>query len=279
MKRFFKGVVIVGLCAVGVVATAHVVLGKQRTRDAAMTLQKMAQGEVDELIARHSDMKQELDRMRDDYPRQVAALKTQLKEIERRLEELEKEAATSADIVRMCEEDISLLEDRRDQAAGTPATVKYIEHRGNRYNTTEAERLIARISQTRQMYAAKGESISREREQLGAEAERTGAELAELQAEQAEFEVQYNSLVREIDSIKRNEETLKRAEHRRGRNRDCHAEAMNTLAQVKGALERARTEQDERLKSLRESSRDMGYEARAKANQLAARQATEVSRK
>jgi archaellum component FlaC len=268
MKTIFKTVVIVGLCAAGIVATAHVVLGKQRTRDAARTLQKMAQSEVDELIAHHADMKEELEKLREDYPRQVATLKAQLKEIERRLEELEKESTTAADIVRMCEEDISVLEDRRDGAAGTPASVRAIEHHGSRYSVPEAERLIARIAQTRQMYAAKADSISAEREQLNAESGRVQAELAAVQTEQAEFEVQYNSLVREIEGLRRNEEMIKLAEKRRGRGRECHAEAMSTLDQVKGALERARIEQDERLKSLRESAQDMGYEARAKLNQF-----------
>lgn len=268
MKTIFKTVVIVGLCAVGVVATAHVVLGKQRTRDAAKALQKMAQSEVDELIAHHADMKEELEKLRDDYPRQVAALKAQLKEIERRLSEIEKESATAADIVRMCEEDISMLEDRRDSAAGTPASVRVIEHHGSRYSLPEANRLIDRIGRTREMYATRAESISAEREQLQAEASRVQAELASVQAEQAEFEVQYNSLVREIEGLRRNEQMIEMAEKRRGRGRECHAEAMSTLEQVKGALERAKIEQDERLKSLRESAQDLGYEARARLNRL-----------
>jgi hypothetical protein len=154
--------------------------------------------------------------------------------------------------------------------------VRAIEHHGGRYSVAEAQRLVERIARTRQMYAGKAESVTLEREQLLEESGRVQAELMAVQAEQAEFEVQYASLVREIESLRRNNELIKLAEKRRGNRCDGHAEAMQTLDQVKSALERARIEQEERLKSLRASSADMGYEARARLNRVQEKQAKQV---
>lgn len=260
MKRFFKTVVIVGLCTVGVVAAAHVVLGKERARDAAATLQRMAQGEVDQLIARHTDLKAELDKLRDDYPRQIAALRSQLRQIEARLEEIEREATQAADIMRLCEEDISYLEDGVQLAADHGS----VEHRGSRYSRTDAGRLLARITQTRELYSAKAQAVSDEREQLNAEAARVTADLASIEAEQAEFETQYTGLLREIETLKRNEKALKLAEKRRCKGEGRHQEAMQTLGQVKEALQRARIEQEERIKAHRPAPRELDYEARAR---------------
>lgn len=264
MKRFFKTVVILGVCTVGVVALTHAVLGKQRTRDAASALQKMAQSEVDELIQKQSDMKEELSKLRDDYPRQIALLKSQLKDIERRLEELDKETRKSDDIVKLCEEDISYLEDQRDTTVTSLADQRVIEHRGSRYTLAEAERLIARIGQTRAMYVTRSGDIENERQQLLAEQNSLGVELQEVQAEQAEFEVEYQGLLREIERLKRNDEVLKLTQKRKGSACGKHEGNMETLGQVKGAIERARIEQEERLKAANVTPRDLDYESRAK---------------
>jgi len=273
MKRFFKTVFIVGLCTVGVVAATHAILGKERTRDAAKALQSMAQGEVDELIAKQTNLKEELSKLRDDYPRQIALIKSQLREIERRLADLDKEAQKSTDIVRLCEEDVSYLEDQRDTVGSTDAQVRVIEHRGSRYTLAEADRMIARIGQTREMYISKQVGIETEREELKGEQDRLGVELQAVEAEQAEFEVEYQGLLREIERLKRNDEMLKMTEKRRGRNCGKHEDTMQTLEQVKTAVERARIEQEERLKSAKVAPRDLDYETRAKLLDLQRKQA------
>lgn len=272
MKRFFKTVFVIGLCTVGVIAAAHVVLGKQRTRDAAQALQSMAQSEVDELIARQTNLKEELGKLRDDYPRQIALVKSQLKEIERRLADLEKESTKSTDIVRLCEEDISYLEDQRDTVGTTVTEVRVIEHRGSRYTVQETDKLIARIGATREMYINRQADIEAERSGLKSEQDRLGVELQAVEAEQAEFEVEYNALVREIERLKRNDEMLKLAEKRRGKGCSKHADTMNTLEQVKSAVERARLEQEERLKAAKVTPRDLDYETRAKLLELQRKQ-------
>lgn len=272
MKRFIKTVVIVGLCSVGVIALTHAVLGKQRTKDAAKALQKMAQGEVDELIRKQNDMKEELAKLRETYPKQIAVLKSQAREVERQLATLDTEAGRAADIVRLCEEDICYLEDQRDTVAAGVGTERVIEHRGSRYSAAEADKLVARIGQTRELYSTRLQDIEAERAVLGAEKEQLGVELAAIEAEQAEFEAEYQSLLREIERLKRNEEMLELAQTRAGCTSREHGEAMNTLTQVKGAVERARIEQEERLKASRVAPKDLDYETRAKLLELQRKQ-------
>lgn len=273
MKRFFKTVFIVGLCTVGVVAATHAILGKERTRDAAQALQHMAQSEVDELIAKQTNLKEELSKLRDDYPRQIALLKSQLREVERRLADLEKENTKSTDIVRLCEEDISYLEDQRDTIGSVGTDQPVIEHRGSRYTLPEADKLIARIGQTREMYVSKQADIEAERNELKSEQSSLGVELQAIEAEQAEFEIEYQGLLREIERLKRNDEMLKMSEKRRGKGCGKHQDTMNTLEQVKSAVERARIEQEERLKAAKVAPRDLDYETRAKLLELQRKQA------
>lgn len=264
MKKFFKTVFIVSLVGVGVVFAAHAVLGKQRTRDAVKALRGMAQGEVDELIKRQKDMEDELAKLRAEYPKQIASIRSQISEVDRRLAEIDKEEARATDIVRLCEEDISYLEDQRSVLGTVYANQRAIEHRGSRYTPAEAEVLIGRIAQTRALYADRQTDLKTEREVLAAEREVLLVEMEELKLEQAEFEAEYNSLLREIDRLKRNEELLKIKEGRNGCGKDKHGEAMSTLGAVKSSIEKARFEQEERMKSARITPKALDYETRAR---------------
>lgn len=268
MKKFFKTVFIVGLCGVGTIALAHAVLGKHRTHDAAKALQNMAQSEVDELIAQQKDMKVELDKLRSEYPKQIAVLRSQLNEVDRRLVALDNEEARASDIVRLCEEDISYLEDQRDVVGSVYADARVIEHRGSTYTSAEADTLVVRIAETREIYATRLSDITAEREILLGEKDQLALELQSVQQEQTEFEAEYQSLVREVERLKRNQELLEIAESRRGIGSDRHSEAMSTLEQVKTAVERARFEQEERLKSARVAPRSLDYETRARLVEL-----------
>lgn len=268
MKRFFKTIFIVGLCGVGTIAIAHAVLGKHRTHDAASALQKLAQQEVDELIASQQDLKAELSKLRDEYPRQIAMLRSQIKQVERETASLDKEATRSTDIVRLCEEDISYLEDQRDAQGGVYTDARVIEHRGSSYNAEEADQLVARIERTREMYVTRKLDISEQRAILDAEIEQLTLELDSIRTEQQEFEAEFQTLVREIERLKRNEKMIKLAESRRGIGVDRHGEAMSTLAAVKIAVERASIEQEERLKAARVAPRSLNYETRARLLEL-----------
>jgi chromosome segregation ATPase len=268
MKKFFKVVFVVGLCGVATVALAHVVLGKHRTHDAAKALQHMAQSEVDELIRQQSDLKEELSRLRTEYPKQIAMLRSQQAQVDRQLEGLAKEETRATDIVRLCEEDISYLEDQRETVGNVYADTRAIEHRGSKYNASEAEQLIGRIAETRGIYVTRLDDINAERAVLEGEKDQIAIELAAVEAEQAEFEAEYQSLLREIERLKRNEELLKVAEGRRGMGCERHSEAMSTLTDVKSAVERARMEQEERLKSARVAPRSLDYETRARLLEL-----------
>jgi hypothetical protein len=267
MRTFFKTMFIVGLCGVGVVAAAHVVLGKSRTHDAARTLQRMAQTEIDQLIRRQHDLRNELAALRDEYPRQVAALRSQLSEIERREAEIAAEQRRAEEIVRLCEEDISYLEHQLDSVGAVYAGQRVIEHRGSRYTSAEAQILIGRIAETRGLYAGRDEDARLEQAALAVEREQLQFELSEVQAEQAEFEAEYRALIRELERLERNEELI-RLRERKSSCAEIHGEAMRSLNGVKSALERARLEQEERMKAARLTRRSLDYEHRVKLLEL-----------
>ncbi|MHC4841249.1 MAG: hypothetical protein ACYTDT_09895, partial [Planctomycetota bacterium] len=174
----------------------------------------------------------------------------------------------------MCEEDISYLQDQQSIVADSGSTARVIEHRGALYNATEADVLLKRIEETRNVYVNRSLDGAETRTVLVAEKEALSLELEAIRAEQAEFEAEYQSLVREIERLKRNEEMLKLAEKRRGVGHERHGESMETLSNVKSAIERARMEQEERLKACNVKPGNMDYETRARLLELQRRRET-----
>ncbi len=263
MCKLFKAVFIVGLVGLGTFGIACAVLGKQRAHDTIKSLQKMAQGEADELIRRQNDMKEQLAKLREQYPKQVATLRAQQLDVEEQAKQLEKEAAKCADILALCDADLNDISASRKRAPN--ATIAF---RGSKYAPADAEALVMRISKTREIYATRQADIKVERETLDTEKAQIAQELELVKAEQEEFEAQYQALVREIDRVKRNQELLHSAEKRKGYCGNRHEESMETLSQLKSALNKARMEQEERMKSLKITPRQQDYESRAKVVEI-----------
>jgi small-conductance mechanosensitive channel len=263
MCKLFKAVFIVGLVGLGTFGIACAVLGKQRAHDTIKSLQRMAQGEADELIRKQNDMKEQLAKLREQYPKQVAAMRAQQADIDEQAKQLDKEAAKCADIVALCDADLNDISASRKR---TPNAA--IAFRGSKYSPADAEALLVRINKTRDIYATRQSDIKVERETLDAEKAQIAQELELVKAEQEEFEAQYQSLVREIDRVKRNQELLNSAEKRKGYCGNRHEESMETLSQLKSALNKARMEQEERMKSLKITPRQQDYESRAKVVEI-----------
>jgi hypothetical protein len=239
------------------------VLGKQRAHDTIKSLQKIAQGEADELIRKQNDMKEQLAKLREQYPKQVATLRAQQADIDEQAKQLEKEAAKCTDILALCDADLTDISASRKRAPN--ATIAF---RGSKYAPVDAEALVIRISKTREIYATRQSDIKVERETLETEKAQIAHELELVKAEQEEFEAQYQALVREIDRVKRNQELLHSAEKRKGYCGNRHEESMQTLAQLKSALNKARMEQEERMKAAKIAPREPDYETRAKAVEI-----------
>lgn len=263
MCKFFKAVFIVGLVGLGTFGVACAVLGKQRAHDTLRSLQKMAQGEADQLIKKQNDMKEQLAKLREQYPKQVASLRAQQLDIDEQARALEKEAQKCADILALCEADLNEI-----TAARKASPNAAISFRGSRYSAADAESLLVRISKTREIYAQRQADIKVERENLEAEKAQVAQELELVRAEQEEFEAQYQALCREIDRVKRNQELLNAAEKRKGYCGNRHEESMQTLSQLKSALNKARMEQEERMKAIKIAPREPDYETRAKAVEI-----------
>jgi small-conductance mechanosensitive channel len=263
MCKLFKAVFIIGLVGLGTFGVACAVLGKQRAHDTIKSLQKMAQGEADQLIKKQNDMKEQLAKLREQYPKQVAALRAQQADIDEQTKQLDKETAKCGDILALCDADLNDISASRKRAGN--ATITF---RGSKYSPTDADALFVRINKTREIYATRQADIKVERETLDGEKAQIAQELDLVKAEQEEFEAQYQALVREIDRVKHNQELLNSAEKRKGYCGNRHEESMETLSQLKSALNKARMEQEERMKSLKITPRQQDYETRAKVVEI-----------
>lgn len=265
MKKFLKTAFIVGLCGVSVVALAAVVLGKHRAKDAAQTLKKMAQSEVDEFIRENDnhDLRAELNKLRDEYPKQIALVKSQIKEIEQDLSELERDETRARDIVTMCDEDLASIKKSHDASIAAYNDAK-VEFRGRYYDASEIARLQSRIMETREIYTDRVNDSVDERLLLEAERDELKLRLEELETERTEFEAEHARLTREIERMQRNEKMIKLAKRREGCEHDGHTDAMTTLEKVRRSVDRRVIEQQETLKGLRAAPRDLDYETRAR---------------
>ncbi|MCC6574196.1 MAG: hypothetical protein IT462_10435 [Planctomycetes bacterium] len=270
MKCFFKTVLIVGLVGIGTVGLAHVVLGKGRAHGAIKALQGMAQSEVDKLIASQNDMRTQLESLRSEYPKQIALLRSQSIEVERQLAALDRDSVRARDIINLCDADLNDIRNAKPDAK-TAA----ISFRGSRYKPEQADALVSRVEQTRELYEERLADFDEQTRVLRVEHAAVQEQLASVREEQAEFEIQYQGLLREIERLSRNEESIRLAESRKAGVQGRHGETMNTLGAVKAAIERARIEQDERLRATRSKPADLDYEARAALHTREAKRATQ----
>ena len=267
MKTMFKAVIILGVAGVATVAVAHWVLGSDRAHRAVHSLKNMAQAEVDELIQSQENLEAELAELRKGYPEQIALIRSQLREIDRQLEALEKETVRSATIITLCDEDLTELERQQAIVSGVATGGRVVVYRGSRYSTLEAEHLRARIDQTRDIYTLRIEGAAEERQVLEGEKDHLEGVLNQLRAEQQEFEAEYASLLREIERLKRSERFLELVESRSSLDGGYHGEAMTGLNAIKSKVEEARTNQQERIRAVSRTPRSLDYDTRARARE------------
>ena len=254
------------------------VVGVERLQNVAQSLSLAAVENIDDMIPHEVRLYSDMERLREEYPERISTLKAMLRELKDQFAETEKDRRLCREVLSLCEEDLGELrpklealttrpEDGSDR--GKDATVEF---RGISYTHREALERSGKILDIREMYENRLQAGTTSIGLLDSERQEIGAELLDLRKEYDRFLGEYKSLEREIDLLRHNEKLIQIA---RRRDRIDHIDAsgwVRSLDELKKAIYRRKSAQEERLKSYRVGHPAREYEIRARLGGLEGKQ-------
>lgn len=246
--------------AVLALAVGGVLLGPDRVRDLAGTAREHIVQNVDEMIDPEVQLTNEIKNMQREFPRQIAALRSQIREIDRALREVTDEVAVAEQVVTLCDGDIALLE---GAAAVNPTLVPVgaTTHRP----AANARTQLVRVVRTKEAYEHRLELAQEEQAALEVERNRVKNELTSLEEEAQDFQMQVALLEREIEALQRGDMLIEIAQKRRAlEDRAIDRRASTALQRIYTAVDERRAEQTEILRGIQERETNVEYETRAK---------------
>jgi chromosome segregation ATPase len=267
MFRFTGRLIRLSMLALLLGGAVVAVVGVRRVESAYLSVRDHLRANVDGMVDARVALRHEVENLSREYPRRIADLRGQLSDIDRDVAECEAQRRVSDEVVALCRGDLEVI---GGAVAALPAEGGAIAFRGERLTRADAERRAARIGETTRAHAVRGEDLARELTLLEAERERIRSELATTEEEFRSFTAEAASMLREIDALGRQEKLVDLAERRAKTAADPLAERSASLAELKGRIERRRTELSERLNALGVIENGGEYEARARL-QLAGR--------
>lgn len=258
--KIVKTTLVVGVLASGAMVVGTLVLGQDRMKDLAKELQNSVNENVDELIAKESRLRSRIEKLRGEYPTEVAALRSSLREAEEESARVEQDLQVAREVIALADEDIALL----DQAIANLRVSGTITFRQRIYQPHEADALKSRAIHHREQYVMRHNELADELEVLATHIAALESELSKLREEQQTFETEYLSIQREIDRIQRNNHLIEVAQRREAHRSQVQERSRDNLNALKNALGRIRTQQDEQLKALQVRPDALDYEARVR---------------
>lgn len=270
---FGRTLVRVGVIGGLVLGAAAVIAGPQRLS----ALWTQTTGSINDLIDKQiSDpvaVRAQLRHLEGQYPKRIAAVRSDLAEVKSQLAALEREKAVTNRVVKMAETDLTSLTDLINKAEhasmmtlASDAAPKKIEIAWN--DTTlslpEAERKAADTNNTRDAYAGRLGDIERDLGYMQKQHERLTGLLSKLEREQADFQIQLWQLDRQVDSISRNDRMIAVLKSRQESIDEASRYQVGSLEGLRGKLADIRSKQEGELASLGASQERSDYETRAK---------------
>jgi chromosome segregation ATPase len=264
MHGIFKWSVITALGLTGLVA----LVGVGRVKAAYLSVREHVRSNVDELVDAREVVKDQMRQLEQDYPKRIAELDAQRREIDRALAANAKEHQLAEEVVALCRSDHKVLTAKLDaadaDADGINTTV--IEFRSQRLDRGDALARADKIAETQANYVKRLSDLDDENALLSHERGQIAAEYARTSEEFRNFQMEYATMLREADSLKRKQELVKMAEKRRGERDDIFTDRSSSLQSLKDRMEKRRVELDARLKALGTWRDGNEYETRARLN-------------
>jgi len=245
------------------------VFGPYRVQELCRYVKETAAENLDDMIPDEVELRHDMEKLREEYPARIAELKSMSDEIARQLAEVERDRSLCREVLTLCGEDLEELRPKLETPnQDVPAAVMKVEFRGAVFTRTEAAERSRKILDIKELYEARLAAANGSVDLLESERARLRAELVELQKEYDQFIAGYRGLERQIDLLRHNEKLIEIASRKERLGRLDSAGWVRSLDAVQRAIERRRTEQEERLRSLKVGNPAAEYEARARVRAL-----------
>ncbi|MBI4604093.1 MAG: hypothetical protein HY721_19220 [Planctomycetes bacterium] len=269
MMRFLVKSLKYGAIVLVTAAAACAVFGRCRVQELLRYVKSAAAENLDGMIPDEVKLRNDMERLREEYPRRIAELKALVDELERQLGEVEQDRQLCREVLVLCDEDLGQLRPKVESPdPAVPAYAVKVELRGATFTYSEALERSRKILDLKAMYGARLEAAAGSLELLQSERERLAAELAQLHREYDQFLAEYRSLEREIDLLKSNALLIEIAGRRDRLGRADTSGWLRSLDAVRRAIDKRKTEQAERLRAFKVGNPAVEYETRARVRNV-----------
>ncbi|HVR73051.1 MAG TPA: hypothetical protein VMT52_01910 [Planctomycetota bacterium] len=269
MLRFAGKFLKLGVLVVVVLGLSVVVFGIPRIRSLISSARQAAAENIDSLIPNEVKLRNDMEKLREEYPRRIAELKAMIDELARQIAATERDRRLCREVLAICEEDLGQLKPKLELLSSEPASRgTTVEFRGVSFSYLDAMGRSRKIIDIKEMYDARLEAGTGSLEVIQSEHERLKAELIELQKEYDQFIAEYRTLERDIEILRHTEKLIEIAKRRERIDRIDPSGWARSLDELKRALRKHKTEQDERLRSYRIGNAVEEYETRARIKEL-----------
>ncbi|MCA8939774.1 MAG: hypothetical protein KDB07_08205 [Planctomycetes bacterium] len=250
---------VVAVIGGGAVLVGTMVMGEERVRDLFTSARGELNERVDSLIDERHVLEERIEQVRQTYPKEIAGLKTQIKDAEYALAEAEKEMTSCAAMIEIANEDVAAL------TIAAQADDGLHRFNGRIYNERELHKLMDQSERASEDYRLRYNRLADERDLLKEQVRQMREEMEALRTEFQAFEAEYRTIQRNLDQIERNEKIIALSERRTHSRESAKRKQLVSLEDVQRRIDAVRTEQEERLRMMRGVGQGVdSYEARAR---------------
>ena len=267
MAGLIKTVVRVGVVT-AVIATASVVIAGPRRAEAMLDQARNGiMTVIDENIDDPVALRAQLRELESEYPKRIAAVRSDLAELSEQIRQLNREQAVAERVVALADSDLQALEpllaDSEKNRAEHAGYVN-VTFANKRMSLDQAYTRANQITQTRIAYANRAADAQHDLGYLGQQATRLEELLMSLETERAQFQAQIWQLERQVDAIARNDRLIDLMEDRKRTIDECTRYEVASIDQLHGRLAEVRSRQEAELEYLAGDHQRVGYEEMAK---------------
>jgi len=262
MFSILKPFIRLSLIMLVVAGIAAMIAGPERVHAMAHQVQAEISEAIDSKIDDPVALRTQLRKLEKEYPQRIAAVHTDLNELQLQIRELEREKAVAQRVVLLARQDADSLSSsiHTEPVGYTTASSRYA-------STAASSRAKARVAQANQVAVTYSERVADADRDLGylyQQAERMEEVLAQLETERAQFQAQLEQLERQVDAVARNERLISLMEKRNKTIESMSRYEAGSLDQIQSRLAGIRNQQEAELQVLSSAQGQQSYEDRAK---------------
>lgn len=265
------GKTVIRVAVIGALATGATVLvaGPERVMAIAGQARQVVITKIDRNIKDPVALRGQLRSLEAEYPKRIAAVRTDLVELQGQLASLERDRDVAQKVVEMASADLTSMRDvlaKADSArADSPYAVINVRFGGRTLSLDQAYARATQVNNTVNVYTGQLTSAERDIGLLRQQQERLQEMLTQLETERAQFQAQVWQLDGQIEMIARNDKLIEMVEARQKTlDKFSRYEAVS-LDQVTHKMNAIRAEQESRLQSLMNQEQSTDYHKAAEA--------------